>query len=466
MSSETRGHIEWNEPQARALTFEERDETGLGTGLFSGGGRRGGKTKVSAGITGHHIADYGPDSHVLIYRRHWSEIATLQEECFDTWRTMLGPDAFTHNKQERRTRFKNGAVVRWEQFETADTWTKVQGAGFTLIWCEEIQQWPNLTLFDRIATSLSGPAHVPLRLIVTANPGGIGHSAVRSRFVKEFPNLPPVKYRDPDTKRLWLFNPSTPKDNPIIYDQYRASLAQIRKDDPELADAFEFGAWDIRVGAFFGSSFEEDRCVLKPWSKLPNNVKIEIGADWGSASPAAFSLVATFTRPTMHEDQFFKENDSVVFDEFHTAVPEDLDKGSQMPAAKVAEHVTSMWRHWGLPGQPHGVLDSAAFADLGVDSPGAILRANGVSLRKSQKQDRAHGWAMMRQRFANCNNPEATGAALYYTANCDYARDTTLTVEHHKTRREDLVGPDHSIDGIRYLVNFKPVKRRSREFAL
>lgn len=466
---QTKAHIDWNVPQARALTFPERDpETNIGTGIFCGGGRRGGKTKGLAGIVGHHIADYASDAHILIFRRHWSEIQTLQDECFDTWRTMLGPDAFQHNKLDKRTVFKNGAIVRWEQFETADQWTKVQGAGFTLIWCEEVQQWPNLTLFDRVATSLSGPSHVPLRLLVSANPGGLGHTAVRHRFVREFPALPPVQYRDPDTKRLWLFNPSTPKDNPVIYDQYRASLAQIRKDDPELADAFEFGKWDLSIGAFFGSSFEESRCVLKPWTSIPRSThaRIEVGGDWGSFSPAAFPLITVFTRPTTHEGHYFREGDAVVFDEFHTAVPEDLDRGTQMPAAKVAEHICAMWKHWKLPRSPHGVLDSAAFADLGVDSPGLILRANGVNLRKSQKQDRALGWAMLRQRFANAGIESPNGPALYFTENAEYCRDTSLVVEHHKTRREDLTGPDHALDAIRYLINFRPVTRRSREIAL
>lgn len=188
------------------------------------------------------------------------------------------------------------------------SYMQYQGQQFDRICIEELTQIPTERRFNMLISSCRSSNRL-LKPVVfcTANPGGPGHSWVKSRFVE-----PDSKIYDTTKKKYtyvngsgevkvvnWLdvenkftgersaYIPATVDDNPVLLKndpEYVRTLDSLEQSDPELYRAWRHGDWNVA----FGAVFEEWRNELHTFSTFDNVTKDDFdngyklaGMDWG-----------------------------------------------------------------------------------------------------------------------------------------------------------------------------------------
>src|SRR5690606_26270481 len=125
-----------------------------------------------------------------------------------------------------------------------------QGRSFTLLMVDEAGQFSDASLLDLLRSNLRGPKDIPIRMIMAANPGGVGHHWLAHRFALRA--MPWTEFYEPRSKRHWVYCPSTFAGNHFIdREQYAEQLEAACPDDPELLRAWIDGDWAVNRGAYF-----------------------------------------------------------------------------------------------------------------------------------------------------------------------------------------------------------------------
>jgi hypothetical protein len=121
----------------------------------------------------------------------------------------------------------------------------------------------------------SGRADIPVLGIRSGtNPGGAGHGAVKTRYIK--PTNYGAKVITDERGRTVRFIPSKLSDNPHVNPEYAQDLQAL---DGKLRAAFLDGDWDVFAGQMF-PEVKRDRHVIEPIT-LPASWKRYNGLDWG-----------------------------------------------------------------------------------------------------------------------------------------------------------------------------------------
>ena len=167
---------------------------------------------------------------ILYIRQSYKGVADFEMLCHDLFGLVYGT-AIRYNGADHVFPFPNGAFLEIGQLESAADYSKYQGRSFTLLLVDEAGQYATPDLLDRLRSNLRGPKDFPIRQMMAANPGDVGHQWIAKRFV--FKGAPWKPFLEDKTKREWIYAPSTFLDNPYI-DQaaYRAQLQASCPSDP------------------------------------------------------------------------------------------------------------------------------------------------------------------------------------------------------------------------------------------
>lgn len=210
-------------PQAAFLLLTDRQ------GLF-GGAAGGGKS--DALLMGALQYVDVPGYSALILRRRHVDLVRADALIPRSHSWLANTDA-SWNGDTKMWTFPSGATLEFGHCENENDRYNYQGSAWQYIGFDEVTHFTEsqylyvgLSRGRRLTGSL-----VPLRTRATANPGGIGHEWVLSRFV------------DPDT-RVAPFIPARLEDNPSLDgDTYRESLQQLSAvERARLLD----GDWRVR----------------------------------------------------------------------------------------------------------------------------------------------------------------------------------------------------------------------------
>lgn len=209
--------------QAAFLLLPQRE-------AFFGGA--GGPGKSSALLMGALQYVHVPSYSALILRRRYTDLS-LSGALMDRARAWLqGTDA-RWNQQEHTWRFPAGASLAFGYLEHEDDKYRYRSAEFQYIALDELCDFSETQytyLFSRLRRLAGSP--VPLRMRSASNPGGVGHSWVKERFVD------PAKRGE----RHRPFIPARIADNPFLdVAAYRLSLAEMSPLDRQRIEA---GDWD------------------------------------------------------------------------------------------------------------------------------------------------------------------------------------------------------------------------------
>lgn len=433
--------IELNEFQRGVMAVPEELD------IFLGGGRGGGKSYALALLCLRHAEQYGKAARILYIRRTYKGLADFELVTRELFGKVYGTAA-RYNGSEHVWRFPNGGYLELGQLETQADYQKYQGRSFTLLMVDEAGQFNDPALLDILRSNLRGPRDVPIRMVMAANPGGVGHHWLAQRYV--FQAGPWQLFNESKSKRQWVYAPSTFAGNQFIdRDQYRDQLESACPDDPELLRAWTEGDWAVNRGAYFASVLDEKRNAINPWREIPDGWGTYLAHDFGSSAPSVTYLMAQSPGDEVG-GIYYPRNSLVAVDELATCKPGNVTAGLGWTVPVLAEAIKAMCDRWGV--QAQGVADDAIFAKGGHAS-GSIadeFQLAGVRFAPAKKAGRVAGWNRMRRLLSFAGKPDRAG--LYVARNCEYFWQTVPTLPRDAKHIEDIdtTGPDHGADAMRY----------------
>ncbi|MGE3296488.1 MAG: phage terminase large subunit [Porticoccaceae bacterium] len=422
--------------------------------VFLGGGRGGGKSYALALLALRHANQYGRGARVLYIRRTYKALADYELMLRDLFALVYGQGA-RFNQAEHVWRLPGGGYLELAQMDGPADYSKFQGRSFSLLLIDEAGEWATAADLDRLRSNLRS-ATAPVRVVMAANPGGVGHAWLSQRYV--FRSAPWAPFLEATSGRQWVSCPSTHADNPNIdqsgyVEQLRASCAA----DPELLRAWLHGDWAIARGAYFGPVIEESRNAVDPWASLPQDWKhrgwrMRLAHDYGSAAPSVTYLTAKSPGDTGPDGRWYPRGSMILVDELATVDPNDPNKGMGYTVSRLADEIKAFARRWGV--DPSGTADDAIFSQHG-HTAGSIadeFSRAGVYFEPAGKGDRVAGWERMRRLLADAGKPDVPG--LYISRACSYWWQTVPYLGRDPRRTEDVDsrGPDHAGDATRYAL--------------
>jgi hypothetical protein len=387
-------------------------------------------------------------------------------------------------KSERRFYLPNGATLKFSQLGDESSATRWQGQDYS--WCLlDDAGLIHPDLVRRVITSLrTSNAAITPRLVVTANPGN-RHSATWARLLKEAGHnatsgsIKPFQSREFGGK-TWVVSKSNIFDNHALTREQRDDYVEILKARANGRKAVEqaeiYGSWDFPSGGFFASldasrvqvpdgHFSSPRRYEWAGELLPlvNPQNTWLCADWGGGmSPSWVGLAVQLPDPIVLADGRLLGRDSMVLiDEFHTAttgLSGDLDvehSNGQHDTATFTAGVFQMCKRWGIHAADihlgRRIIDAAVGARTGsrCGSIANELAAEGLAWTPGPKGERSVGWSLMGKLFTQCGFP---APGLFVSERCEYWWLTVPVLPIHRNRLDDLEGPDHAADAVRYLA--------------
>src|SRR4051812_29393640 len=150
-----------------------------------GGARGGGKSDYLLGDFLQDI-DQGEKWAGIIFRRSYPEL----EELIKRAKAIYLPLGATWKVADKTFVFPTGATLKMRHVDTEDDCEKYQGHQYAWIGWDELTNWPNLNSYKKLKACLRGASDGGVRfkrIRCSANPGGVGHHAVKAYFVDPCP---------------------------------------------------------------------------------------------------------------------------------------------------------------------------------------------------------------------------------------------------------------------------------------
>jgi len=420
--------------------------------VFLGGGRGGGKSYGLAYLALRHAEQYGAKARILYIRKTYKGLSDFELTTRELFGRVYGTAA-RYNSADHQWSFPNGAYMELGQLETAADYAKYQGRSFTLLLVDEAGQYSDPTLLDMMRSNLRGANKIPIRTIIAANPGGIGHHWLAARYVFKS-SAPWTPFYEDRSKREWVYAPSTFDGNNMIdREQYLDQLTSSCPDDPELLSAWVDGNWAIIRGAYFADCLSEQRNAVASWESLPidDGWHIFLAHDFGSSAPSVTFVVAK-SPGAEHEGKFYPRGSYVLVDELATHKPNNLAVGMGWNVDQLGSAIRDLCAKWDC--LPEGICDDACFSRSGA-SAGSIadeFQHAGVHFARAGKADRISGWQKMKRLLMDAGKPDKAG--LYVSRSCLFFWATVPSIARDERRSEDVdtTSIDHAADAARYAI--------------
>lgn len=227
--------------------------------VFFGGARGGGKTYALIGDWLSQAGLHGKHARGLWLRRSMPEL----RDVLKTMRTVFEPLGAEHKAQANEWVFPNGASLTLGYLESDADASRYQGWELTWLGVDEAGTWPSPDPIDLIAGSMRSPHGVPIRQVLTGNPGGPGHNWLKARYVSPAPPYTPHKDEDGNIR---VFIPSRLEDNVVLMKgdpNYERQIMKATLGKPWLRKAWREGDWDAAPdGAMIRTEWTQKRFPL------------------------------------------------------------------------------------------------------------------------------------------------------------------------------------------------------------
>lgn len=458
-------------PQPRQFEFMRRAEDEV----LYGGAAGGGKSDALV-IEATRQVDI-PHYKGLILRKTYPQLSELIEKSQRYY-----PQAFpkaAYNDQKKTWTFPSGAKIVFGSLQHEKDKFNYQGKAFDFIGFDELTHFTfEEYIYLKSRNRPNGPG-TKVYMRNTANPGGVGHSWVKERFITAGDPMQTVwenvviVHPDGHSERQWMsrtFVPSTVFDNKILLQndpQYLARLASMPEKDRQ---ALLYGDWDTYEGQFFedfrvepdmksanAAGTNESReslrkqrrwvHVIEPF-EIPKDWTIYRSFDWGYNKPFSVGWWAV-------------NFDGVLFRilELYGCTETPNQGVKWIPDKLFAEIQKIEHEHrWLKDKFIHGVADPAIWnAEMGVSIAETAMKY-GIYFDKGD-HERLPGWMQVHYRLAFDENGFPM---MYVFSNCKAFIRTMPVLQYDEHRPEDLdtEGEDHVADEVRYMCMARPIKPR------
>lgn len=262
------------------------------TELFFGGAAGGGKSDFILMDFLQGAAKYGKDWNGVLFRQTCPQLEELQKRAVE----LFTPIGGVYKSAPRTWYFPNGANLKMRYMESAKDVSNYQGHQYTWIGFDELGNYPTNECWEFMKSRLRSASGAPSYIRGTANPGGVGHSWIKHKFMDgKQPNKVYVeKVQLPSGNVNYVsscFIPSRLEDNQILMQNDPNYEAKLMSLPEHLARAMRYGDWSVFAGQVF-AEFSVDKHVVKPFT-LESGLWFKFCAlDWGYSKPYSLGWYA------------------------------------------------------------------------------------------------------------------------------------------------------------------------------
>ena len=249
--------------------------------VLYGGARGGGKSKGLRDIMLVRRFQY-PGSDGAIFRRSYPElegnhIRPLFKDFPD-----LRP---YYNDSKKILTLPNGSTLQFCHCESEKEVTLYQGREFQDLGIEEAGQWSESMFQTLRGSNRSSKPGIPARTLLTANPGGVGHTWLKRIFIER-------QFNDRERADDYAFIQALVDDNPALLENDPDYVYRLEAEPNEaLRRAYRHGDWDIFAGQFF-SEVRREVHFIKAFDPPPHWNRFG-SYDYGFNHPTAFGWFAS-----------------------------------------------------------------------------------------------------------------------------------------------------------------------------
>ena len=406
-------------PQTDFLAASERD-------VLYGGAAGGGKSYAMLidPLRFAHRAAH----RALILRRSMPELRELIDKSRE-----LYPKAFPgckYKEVEKLWNFPSGAKVEFGFLERDADVYRYQGQAYSWIGFDEITHLPTEFGWNYLASRLrtTDPEITPY-MRCTANPGGVGATWVKKRYVD--PYAPNETFIGADNLSR-KFIPARLEDNPYLAEDGRYE-EMLKALPPTQRKQLLEGNWEVNEGAAF-TEFDKDVHVITPF-EIPISWERIKGIDYGYASESACIWGAVDS----------SDGTLIIYRELYQKNLTGVDLGERITQMELSD-----------PYAVQGVLDTAAWARTGTTGPtvGESLIRAGHKLRRADK-NRIQGKIQIHE-YLKLQQTGRPRLQIFNTCPNLIRELQAIPLDKSNPEDVDTHAPDHAYDALRYLIMSRP----------
>jgi hypothetical protein len=431
--------------------------------IMYGGARGGGKSYGLLLDWVAHEARYRAKARGILFRRSMPEL----EDFLAKSREVLPLFGAKYHAQKRTWVMSSGATLKLRYLDRdadADTY---QGHEYNWMAFDEAGNWPSPDPLDKLRACLRSADGVPVRMLLTTNPGGPGHNWLKARFVDPVPPRTVQYIQQGGSVWTRVFIPSRVQDNRILMRNDPGYVDRISQSGPAwLVRAWLNGDWDVVAGGMFDDIWRRDVHVLPsvPVAEIPRAWRLDRSFDWGSSKPFSVGWWAESNgEPLVYHGRTYGavRGDLIRVAEWY-GWSGRRNEGLRMLAVDIADGVKQRESEWGITGrvQP-GPADSAIYSVENGKSIAGDMKSRGVSWRVADKRpgSRKQGWEAIRGMMTAAASPSPREQpGLFIADRCTQfiATVPVLTRSAKDPDDVDTDAEDHIADETRYRVRRPP----------
>ena len=217
-------------------------------------------------------------SKQIVFRRTFPD---LEKSLIRVSLEIYPREVASYNSSKHVWVFKNGSIIDFGYIDNEKDVYKYQSAEYDVVRFDELTHFTEY-MYTYMISRCRGANRFPKHIKSSTNPGGIGHSWVKARFIDiGSPNIIHECQLNKDSKKMStrIFIPSLVQDNMFLLENDPDYVERLDNLPEKERKALKYGDWDIFDGQFF-SEFRRDIHVCEPF-EIPKDWKIYRTRDYG-----------------------------------------------------------------------------------------------------------------------------------------------------------------------------------------
>ena len=217
-----------------------------------------------------------PKSKQIIFR---STFADLEKSLIRVSLDIYPLSIADYNSSKHTWKFNNGSIIDFGYIQYEKDVYQYQSAEYDVIRFDELTHFTEF-MYTYMISRCRGANTYPKRIKSSTNPGGVGHTWVKERFIDiGEPNVIHTCKLETGEEVTRIFIPSLVTDNKFMLEYDPDYIKRLDALPEKERKALKYGDWDIYDGMFF-PEFKRNIHVIEPF-QIPDNWNRYIAMDYG-----------------------------------------------------------------------------------------------------------------------------------------------------------------------------------------
>ncbi len=370
-----------------------------------------------------------PGSKQLILRRTFPE---LDKSIIRSALALYPHGIYKYNSSSHLMTFENSSIIDFGYCDSENDVYRYQSAEYDVLRFDELTHFTE-QMYVYLISRVRGANDFPKQIKSSTNPGGVGHTWVKSRFIDL--GAPDTVHKTASGERIFL--PSKVQDNKFLMDSDPSYIKRLENLGERDRRALLHGDWDIFEGQYF-TEWSREKHVIRPF-EIPAHWRRYFAMDYGLDMLAGYWIAVDENERAYVYREVYKSG-LIISDAAHEVLKLN---GNDNVYAYIAP--PDLWNRR----QDTGRSAAEIFADCGIDLVHAV-------------NDRVQGWMDLKEWLRP--KPDEFGEKtprLRIFENCVNLIRTLPAVQIDSRNPNDVAREPHELthapDALRYFVAGRPV---------